>query len=106
MNHLERHYFLQILVQTLQILPKLLMDHLQVSNQIIKGTVFRIQNDCHFILALFDNDDVVVDFSKKLKTMHKDIHNNCKLKIFLTINSALHGCVICISLKTNFACEN
>ena len=28
--------------------------------------------------ALFDTDDVVVDFSKKLKTMHRDIHTNCK----------------------------
>ena len=28
--------------------------------------------------ALFDSDDVVMDFSKKLKVMHKDIHTNCK----------------------------
>jgi len=27
--------------------------------------------------ALFDTDDVVVDFSKKLKTMHKDVYSNC-----------------------------
>ena len=28
--------------------------------------------------ALFETDDVVVDFSKKLKNMQKDIHSNCK----------------------------
>jgi len=28
--------------------------------------------------ALFETDDVVVDFSKKLKNMQKDIHSNCR----------------------------
>ena len=35
--------------------------------------------------ALFDTDDVVVDFSKKLKTMHRDIHTNCKSKYLQNI---------------------
>ena len=35
--------------------------------------------------ALFDTDDVVVDFSKKLKTMHKDVYSNCKYCLFRNI---------------------
>ena len=35
--------------------------------------------------ALFDNetDDVVVDFSEKLKFIQKDIHTNCEFSYFL-----------------------
>ena len=41
--------------------------------------------------ALFDSDDVVMDFSKKLKVMHKDIHTNCKFIRCLDLLPALSG---------------
>ena len=52
--------------------------------------------------ALFDTDDVVVDFSKKLKTMHRDIHTNCKSGFLQNICCLVYSLFYFLSLFVQF----